>query len=110
MVTSNYCRLLVLVLLTPAFLHAQESKPTVRHHQVAETEEQDPNITLLNQAETEMEHNDFTAAEATLQKVVAAKPDNYRAWFDLGYVYNATQRPADAIAAYRKAVAAKPDL
>ena len=57
-----------------------------------------------------MQHNDFAAAEAALQKVVAAKPDDYRAWFDLGYVYNATQRPADAINAYRKAVAAKPDV
>ncbi len=57
-----------------------------------------------------MQHNDFATAEAALQKVVAAKPDDYRAWFDLGYVYNATQRRADAIDAYRKAVAAKPDV
>ena len=45
-----------------------------------------------------------------LQKAVAAKPNDYRAWFDLGYVYNATQRRAEAIDAYRKAVAAKPDV
>ena len=110
MVTSSYCRLLVLVLVTAACLHAQESKPTVRHRQVVETETEDPNAALLHQAETAMEHNDFSAAETALQKVVAAKPEDYRAWFDLGYVYNATQRPADAINAYRKAVAAKPDL
>ena len=57
-----------------------------------------------------MQHNDFAAAETLLQKAVAAKPNDYRAWFDLGYVYNATQRQPQAIDAYRKAVAAKPDV
>ncbi len=98
------------MLFTAALLCAQESKPTIRHHQVAETGPEDPNTVLLNQAETAMEHKDFSAAETALQKVIAAKPDDYRAWFDLGYVYNATQRTTDAINAYRKAVAAKPDL
>lgn len=57
-----------------------------------------------------MQHNDFAGAEAALQKVIAAKPDDYRAWFDLGYVYNATQRRQQAVDAYHKAVAAKPDV
>jgi tetratricopeptide (TPR) repeat protein len=91
-------------------LDAQESKPTIRHHQVEETEPADPSTVFLSQAETAMEHKDFAAAEADLQKVVAAKPGEYRAWFDLGYVYNATNRPNDAISAYQKAVAAKPDV
>ena len=39
-----------------------------------------------------------------------AKPKDYRAWFDLGYVYNATKRCAEAVEAYRKSVAAKPDV
>ena len=89
---------------------AQESKPTIRHHRVEETAPEDPNAVLIDQAEAAMQHDDFATAEATLQKVVAAKPDDYRAWFDLGYVYNATQRRTDAINAYRKAVAAKPDV
>jgi Flp pilus assembly protein TadD len=89
---------------------AQESKPTIRHHRIEETAPEDPNDVLVEQAEAAMQHNDFTTAEAALQKVVAAKPDDYRAWFDLGYVYNATQRRADAIDAYRKAVTAKPDV
>ena len=57
-----------------------------------------------------MQHNDFATAESLLQKAVAAKPDDYRAWFDLGYVYNATNRLPEATDAYRKAVAAKPDV
>jgi Flp pilus assembly protein TadD len=93
-----------------AGVQAQESKPTVRHHRVEETAPEDPNAVLLDQAETAMQHNDFASAEAALQKVTAAKPEDYRAWFDLGYIYNATQRQPQAIDAYRKAVAAKPDL
>ena len=64
----------------------------------------------LKQAETAMQHSDFTTAESLLQKAVAAKPGNYRAWIDLGYVYNATNRIPEATEAYRKAVAAKPDV
>ena len=57
-----------------------------------------------------MQKNDFAAAEPLLQKAVAAKPGDYRAWFDLGYVYNATNRLPEAIEAYRKSVAAKPEV
>jgi len=100
------------VVLAPAAVLAQsqESKPTVRHHRVEEKAPEDPNAALLDQAETAMQKNDFAAAEATLQKVIASKPDDYRAWFDLGYVYSATQRPTQALDAYRKSIAAKPDI
>src|SRR5271165_4731293 len=90
--------------------HAQESAPTVRHHRVAETVPDDASSPEVEQAETAMQHNDFTSAESLLQKAVAAKPSDYRAWFDLGYVYNATNRIPEATDAYRKAVAAKPDV
>ncbi len=89
---------------------AQESKPTIRHHRVEETVPDDSSSPEVDQAETAMQHNDFAAAEALLQKAVTAKPGDYRAWFDLGYVYNATQRRSEAIDAYRKAVVAKPDV
>jgi tetratricopeptide (TPR) repeat protein len=89
--------------------YAQESKPTIRHHLVEEPAE-DPSAVDLDQAEAAMQRNDFAAAEPLLQKVVAAKPSEYRAWFDLGYVYNATQRRTEAIDAYRKSIAAKPDV
>jgi tetratricopeptide (TPR) repeat protein len=90
--------------------YGQESKPTVRHHRVAEPADEDPNAALLDQAETAMQKNAFVVAEAALQKILAAKPDDYRAWFDLGYVYNATQRKPEAINAYRRSVTAKPDV
>jgi Flp pilus assembly protein TadD len=93
----------------PIRIVAQESKPTIRHHRIAETVPDDSSSPEVDQAETAMQHNDLTTAEPLLQKAVAAKPNDYRAWADLGYVYNATQRQAAAIDAYRKAVAAKPD-
>ncbi len=96
--------------VTPLCLVAQESKPTIRHHRVEETVPDDNSSPEVDQAETAMQHNDLTTAETLLQKAVTAKPGDYRAWFDLGYVYNATQRRAEAIDAYRKAVAAKPDV
>jgi Flp pilus assembly protein TadD len=89
---------------------AQESKPTVRHHRVAEVVPDDSSSPEVDQAETAMQHRDFTTAESLLQKAITAKPNDYRAWFDLGYVYNATQRGTQAIDAYRKSVAAKPEV
>ncbi|MGC2109191.1 MAG: tetratricopeptide repeat protein [Candidatus Korobacteraceae bacterium] len=102
--------LAVAVLVARPSSQAQESKPTIRHHRVAEEVPDDSSSPEVSQAETAMQHADWPAAEVLLQKAVTAKPSDYRAWFDLGYVYNATQRIPDAIAAYRKAVAAKPDV
>jgi Flp pilus assembly protein TadD len=89
---------------------AQQSPPTIRHHRMEEPVPEQSSSPEVDQAEAAMQRNDLAAAEALLQKAVAVKPDDYRAWFDLGYVYNALQRPADAIQAYRKSVAAKPDV
>ncbi len=94
----------------PIWAHAQESAPTVRHHRVVETVPDDATSPEVEQAEAAMQKNDFAAAEPLLQKAVAAKPDDYRAWFDLGYVYNATNRLPEAVEAYRKSVAAKPEV
>jgi len=98
------------VLLVSAGVAAQESKPTVRHHRVEEMVADESASPEVEQAEAAMEKSDFAAAEALLQKAVAAKQDNYRAWVDLGDVYNATKRLPEATEAYRKAVAAKPDV
>lgn len=99
---------LVLAFAT-SVISAQESKPTIRHHRVEEPA-QDTSPPEIAQAETAMQNGNFSAAETLLQKVIAGKPDDYRAWFDLGYVYNATNRQPQAIDAYRKSIAAKPDV
>jgi tetratricopeptide (TPR) repeat protein len=91
-----------------AALAFQQSAPTVRHHRVAETENAaSPEV---EQAEAAMQGRDLDTAEALLKKAVAADPADYRAWFDLGFVYTQTKRTPDAIDAYRKSVEAKPDV
>jgi Flp pilus assembly protein TadD len=88
---------------------AQMTGQTVRHHRVQEP--QDPYLVpALLQAEKAIDIDDFVTAESKLKHIVSDDDQNYRAWFDLGYVYTATKRDAEAMAAYRKSVNAKPDL
>jgi len=110
MIIANIIVLLLVLAIVAPTAQSQESKPTVRHHRVEETEPQDPIAAQLDQAETAMQNNDFAAAETSLQKIIAAKPDNFRAWFDLGYVYNATHRRDQAVDAYRKSVSLNPNV
>ena len=87
---------------------AQNTGTTIRHHKVTE---QNPDFPPeLAQAEASIEKKDYATAEPLLQKVVAASPGNYQAWFDLGFVYHAQERMGDSIEAYRKSVTAKPDV
>jgi tetratricopeptide (TPR) repeat protein len=88
--------------------HAPATGQTIRHHQVAEEDSSFP--PELVQAEAAIEKKDYASAEPLLKKVVAANPANYQAWFDLGFVSNALGNAQEAIAAYRKSVAAMPDV
>ena len=99
--------LLVLVLGWRISLSGQMSGKTVRHHKQAE---EDRSQAALTEAENAIEKKDYATAETALKKVVEADPTNYRAWFDLGFVYNALGRREDSMNAYRKSVAAKPDV
>lgn len=100
--------LVLLVLMSISIGFGQTSGQTVRHHRVAE---QDPTMPAeLVHAEDAIERKDLATAEPLLKKVADRDPKNYRAWFDLGFVANAQGRTDEAIAAYRKAVVAKPDL
>ena len=87
---------------------AQSTGQTVRHHKVVEQDSSFP--PELTQAESAIEKHDYASAEPLLQKVVAADPNNFQAWFDLGFVYNGLGNTQESIAAYRKSVAAKPDV
>jgi tetratricopeptide (TPR) repeat protein len=100
--------LIVAVLLIPDPGLAQNTGRAVRHHRIAEPDTSVP--PELAQAEAAIERKDYASAEPVLQKVVANNPKNYQAWFDLGFVGNALGRTEDSIAAYRKSVAAKPDV
>ena len=90
--------------LSPAAATAQ----TVRHH--TEKIETDAVAPEVAQAEAAIEKRDFPTAEKLLTAATAANPKDDRAWYDLGFVYKATKRQDEAIGAYRKSVAAKPDV
>jgi tetratricopeptide (TPR) repeat protein len=64
----------------------------------------------LRQAEEALDKKDYATSEKLLHTLIAKNPNSYRAWFDLGFLYTAQERTDDSIAAYRKAVAAKPDV
>jgi tetratricopeptide (TPR) repeat protein len=100
--------MLVVMVCLSANISAQSTGQTVRHHRVVEQDSSFP--PELTQAETAIDKRDYATAEPLLKKVVDADPNNFQAWFDLGFVYNALGNAPDSIAAYRKSVAAKPDV
>ena len=96
-----------LLTVNPVFSQTSSGR-TVRHRQVPVEDPSQP--AELTQAEAAIEKKNFAAAEPLLKKVVASHPNNYQAWFDLGFVYNALERSDDSISAYRESVKAKPDV
>ncbi len=101
--TTNAILLIVVTLCAVALA---QTHTTVRHYK-ERIEEQPPEIA---QAEDAIQKNDFTAAETLLKKALDKDPNNYQAWFDLGFVLNRLGRVEDSIHAYRQSVAAKPDV
>ncbi len=98
----------LLVVCLAASVWAQNTGRAVRHHKIAEADPMFP--PELTQAEDAIEKRDYATAQPLLEKVVAANSANYQAWFDLGFVHNAQGKTEESIAAYRKSVAAKPDV
>ena len=98
--------ILLLGLACVGSIIAQESKPTVRHHRVPVEDAS----AAIARGEAAIDSKDYAAAEQALNQAVKQEPNNYRAWFDLGFVYTALNRDPDAIAAYRNSVAADPTV
>jgi Flp pilus assembly protein TadD len=101
--------LAAIVLLSVAAL--SQTHTTVRHHKEL-VQDQPPEIA---QAETAIQKGDFAAAETLLKKALDTDPENraawsYQAWFDMGFVLNRLGQTDESIAAYRKSVAAKPEV
>ena len=106
---NSRARVLVgLLLCCPLAASAQNTGQTIRRHR--ELVEDDAETKALASAEAAIEKKDFAAAEPLLKQIVEHDPANYQAWFDLGFVYNAQHKIDDSIDAYRKSVAAKPDV
>jgi len=93
----------------PPQVSSSPSGQKSHRHRTTVAEEEGPQPELAG-AEELIQKRDYSQAETALQKLVASDPENYVAWFDLGFVENALDRPQDSIAAYRKSVAAKRDV
>src|SRR5438309_1043002 len=102
------CLALVFCLAIAQVISAAQTGKAVRHHKVAVEDPSSP--PELTQAEAAIEKKDYATAEPLLKKVVERDGNNYAAWFDLGFLYNALGKSEDSISAYRKSVAAKPDV
>lgn len=100
--------LLVVSVVGERIVVSQNAGKTVRKSREVAS---DPiNTTEVARAEAAMQAKDFAAAEKDLTSAVKKNPKNFRAWFDLGFVYNATNRSPQAIDAYRKSVEANPQI
>jgi len=104
----TWVTVLALGIYLSAMVFARSTGQTVRHHKVAEQDSSVPPD--LTQAESAIDKHDYASAEPLLKKVIAADPENFQAWFDLGFVYNGLGNIQESIAAYRNSVAAKPDV
>lgn len=90
----------------------QESSSSQNHksaHHIR-VEEEVPPPPELGKAEEFIQKKNYAEAEPLLRKVVNDDPNNYVAWFDLGFTENGLGKMEESIAAYRKSVAAKPDV
>jgi tetratricopeptide (TPR) repeat protein len=65
---------------------------------------------LLNAAQAAIDKRDFSAAVQDYQDYLAKKPDDAIVHYDLGYVYSALNRPADAKGEYEHAIALDPKM
>jgi tetratricopeptide (TPR) repeat protein len=86
---------------------SQQGHRSVHHIQVPVEGSQPEELT---HAESAIEKRDYAVAEPLLRKLVEREPASYVGWFDLGFVENALGKLEESIAAYRKSVAAKPDV
>jgi tetratricopeptide (TPR) repeat protein len=88
---------------------AQDSHRGAHHVQVPD-EDSPAQPAELTAAEAAIEKRDYEGAERLLRKVTEHDGASYVAWFDLGFVENALGKVDESITAYRKSVAAKPDV
>ncbi len=95
----------IAVVILSAWVIAQ-THATVRHHKEI-IDAQPPEIA---KAEDAIQKGDFAAAEALLKTATEKDPNNFQAWFDMGFVLNRLNHADESIAAYRKSVTAKPDV
>ena len=88
---------------------AQQSHTTVRHRRV-ETTENSPTAQQVSAAEAEITKNNLLKAESLLQNALAQSPKDFQGWYDLGFVHDALNKPAEAISDYKKSIELNPNI
>src|ERR1700704_2218914 len=89
-----------------AFAQSPTKQPTQpRPEKVA-----NPLNDLLDEAQRNIDSNNFESAIAPLEKFIAEKPDLAFAHFQLGYTYTALHRTDEARAEYERAIALDPKM
>src|SRR3984893_5616415 len=89
---------------------AQSDSKAKREAQARQQKIANPLNDLLDEAQRNIDANNFEAAIAPLQKFIAEKPDLAFAHFQLGYAYTALTRSEDAGAEYERAIALDPKM
>lgn len=102
------CCALCLLLGAPSAGFAQDSGAS-KKQVVPDTEGRALNA-LLSAAQDAVDKQDYAAAAQNYQDYLAKKPDDAIVRYDLGYVYSALNRPADAKGEYERAIALDPKM
>jgi len=89
---------------------AQSSTPRSQTPQSRKETIHNPLNDYLDEAQRDIDKNDFTAAVTPLQKFIAEKPDVAYAHFQLAYTYTALKQVPEARAEYEKAISLDPKM
>ncbi len=90
----------------PLFQQGSQKKPAQGRPQKLTN----PLNDLLAEAQRDIDRNDFESAMASLQKVLVEQPDFAYAHFQMGYVYTALKRNAEARAEYERTISLDPKM
>jgi tetratricopeptide (TPR) repeat protein len=104
----RYALWVVFLLGTQIAAYAQSS--SMPAGQTKSTKLTNPLNELLDEAKRDIDKNDFEAAIAPLQKVIAEEPNTAYAHFQLAYVFTALKRVDEARAEYERTIAIDPKL
>jgi Flp pilus assembly protein TadD len=99
----------------PAFcsrgaLLAQSASAAKQQAQSRQQKVANPLNDLLDEAQRDIDGNNFEAAVAPLQKFIVEKPEVAFVHFQLGYAYTALKRSDEARAEYERAIALDPKM
>jgi len=91
-------------------LRAQSASAAKQQTQSRQQQIANPLNDLLDEAQRNIDANNFEAAVPLLQKFIAEKPEVAFAHFQLGYAYTALKRSDEARAEYERAIALDPKM